>query len=73
MQALEDYKGNDASIRHLQQTSYKLNEDLSRDHAGVSGFEQQLVAAVEPGKYGTFRPDQGRWKVLQRHQDPVGK
>lgn len=52
MQALEDYKGNDASIRHLQQTSYKLNEDLSRDHAGVSGFEQQLVAAVEQGNMG---------------------
>ncbi len=51
-QALEDYKGDNASIRTLQETAYKLNEDLSRDHAGVSSFEQQLVNAVEQGNMG---------------------
>lgn len=54
IRALEDYNGNNASMRHLQEASYKLTEDISREHAGVSGFEQQLVTSVEQGNMGLF-------------------
>ncbi len=49
---LNQYDNTKVSLKKLQEASYKLSEDISREHAGVSGFEQQLIAAVEQGNIG---------------------
>lgn len=51
-QALSACSGSKDSMDALRHATYRLNDELSREHAGVSGFEQQLLAAVEQGNIG---------------------
>lgn len=44
--------GDAVSREHLKQAAYHLTDEVTREHAGVSGFEQQIVSAVEQGNIG---------------------
>lgn len=51
-ETLQNYSHLPDAPKRLSEASYHLSEENTRDHAGASGFEQQLVSAVETGNMG---------------------